>query len=87
MVVPPDIIQDGTSNDMMITEGGSVELKCQAKGYPVPHIHWRREDDQPITLKNKEGRKKGKLLFYFNTFILVINRMLLPVQGNANYFY
>lgn len=38
VVVPPDIIDEESSNDVMMVEGANVTLKCKAKGYPQPDI-------------------------------------------------
>ncbi|CAB0017758.1 unnamed protein product [Nesidiocoris tenuis] len=52
VVIPPDIIYEETSGDMMTMEGGSVKLVCKARGYPEPKITWRREDGGDIILRN-----------------------------------
>uniref|UniRef100_A0A8W7PQV2 Ig-like domain-containing protein n=1 Tax=Anopheles coluzzii TaxID=1518534 RepID=A0A8W7PQV2_ANOCL len=38
VVIPPDIIYEETSGDMMVPEGGSAKLICKARGYPKPKI-------------------------------------------------
>lgn len=48
VVIPPDIISEETSNDMMVPEGGSAKLVCKARGYPKPDIVWKREDGTEI---------------------------------------
>lgn len=50
--VPPDIIDDQTSTDMVAREGSNVTLSCAATGSPAPNITWRREDGQKILLEN-----------------------------------
>ncbi|XP_043270161.1 neurotrimin-like isoform X2 [Venturia canescens] len=52
VVVPPDIIDDQTSTDMVVREGSNVSLSCAATGSPTPNITWRREDNQKILLDN-----------------------------------
>ncbi|KAK2585130.1 hypothetical protein KPH14_008637 [Odynerus spinipes] len=54
VVVPPDILDNETSTDMVIREGSDVTLRCSATGSPVPNIIWRREDGQQILLGNGE---------------------------------
>ncbi|XP_017494254.1 PREDICTED: limbic system-associated membrane protein-like, partial [Rhagoletis zephyria] len=50
VVVPPDIIDEESSDDVTIVEGANVTLKCRAKGYPQPNIEWRREDGNRVPL-------------------------------------
>ncbi|KAL2734019.1 neurotrimin-like isoform X1 [Vespula squamosa] len=52
--VPPDILDDETSTDMVVREGSDVTLRCSATGSPAPNITWRREDGQQILLGNGE---------------------------------
>lgn len=66
VVVPPDFIPEETSGDVMVPEGGTVKLTCRARGYPQPHVVWRREDNVPIIIKETNGIKsKGKFTFFF----------------------
>lgn len=51
VVIPPDIVYEETSGDMMVPEGGSAKLVCKARGYPKPRIVWRREDGGPIVTR------------------------------------
>lgn len=52
VVVPPDIIDRGTSRDQTVREGASVSLTCAASGSPHPQITWRREHSLPITISD-----------------------------------
>lgn len=61
VVIPPDIINEETSGDMMVPEGGSAKLVCRARGHPKPKITWRREDGREIIARNGSHQKtKGK---------------------------
>ncbi|KAI8420915.1 hypothetical protein MSG28_008082 [Choristoneura fumiferana] len=44
--VPPVIIDNMTSTDMVVREGTNVTMVCRAIGYPEPYVMWRREDGQ-----------------------------------------
>ncbi|XP_072929196.1 lachesin-like isoform X2 [Epargyreus clarus] len=44
VVVPPSIIDNMTSTDLVVREGSDVTLVCRASGYPEPYVMWRRED-------------------------------------------
>ncbi|CAB3250705.1 unnamed protein product [Arctia plantaginis] len=46
VVVPPSIIDNMTSTDMVVREGADVTLVCRGAGYPEPYVMWRREDGQ-----------------------------------------
>ncbi|KAF6213066.1 hypothetical protein GE061_010780 [Apolygus lucorum] len=54
VVVPPDIMDTGTSTDMVVREGANVTFKCLASGSPSPNITWRREGGESIPLPNGE---------------------------------
>lgn len=61
VVIPPDIINEETSGDMMVPEGGSAKLVCRARGHPKPRIIWRREDGRDIIARNgSHSKNKGK---------------------------
>ncbi|XP_022669926.1 lachesin-like isoform X2 [Varroa jacobsoni] len=50
VLVPPDILVEQSSADVVVREGADVSLACKARGYPTPSISWRREDGEPIPL-------------------------------------
>lgn len=39
VVIPPDIIYEETSGDMMVPEGSSAKLICKARGFPKPKVN------------------------------------------------
>ncbi|KAI5725231.1 hypothetical protein M8J77_012835 [Diaphorina citri] len=49
--MPPKIIDEETSGDIEVPEGGNITLQCRAKGNPTPRISWKRDDSRPIKLK------------------------------------
>ncbi|XP_063241840.1 lachesin-like [Bacillus rossius redtenbacheri] len=57
VVVPPDFVPEDTSGDVMVPEGGTVKLTCRARGYPQPHVLWRREDNVDLVIKEPSGVK------------------------------
>ncbi|XP_054706556.1 lachesin-like [Uloborus diversus] len=57
VLVPPDILDHGSSSDVVVREGANVTLTCKAVGYPAPNITWRREDNEPIPLGAWQGKK------------------------------
>ncbi|XP_057323145.1 lachesin-like isoform X2 [Microplitis mediator] len=60
VVIPPDIISEETSGDMMVPEGSSAKLTCKARGYPKPEIIWRREDRGDIIVRDINGGTKTR---------------------------
>lgn len=61
VVIPPDIVYEETSGDMMVPEGGSAKLVCKARGYPKPRIVWRREDGGTIVARGNSLTKMERL--------------------------
>lgn len=73
VVIPPDIISEETSNDLMVPEGGSAKLVCKARGYPKPEIVWKREDGAEII--SRAGLSGGKTKCEYNyTYYHIIIR-------------
>ncbi|XP_068917268.1 lachesin-like isoform X5 [Tenebrio molitor] len=62
VVIPPDIVYEETSGDMMVPEGGSAKLICKARGYPKPRIVWRREDGGAIVARGGPGGRAERQL-------------------------
>ncbi|XP_050734679.1 lachesin-like [Eriocheir sinensis] len=50
VVVPPDIVDNESSGDVIAQEGNDIKLRCRAKGSPRPTVTWKREDGQHITV-------------------------------------
>ncbi|CAL4066807.1 unnamed protein product, partial [Meganyctiphanes norvegica] len=50
--VPPDIIDEESSSEVVVQEGHDVTLRCRARGSPKPIISWKREDGGKIHLSN-----------------------------------
>ncbi|KFM77193.1 Lachesin, partial [Stegodyphus mimosarum] len=57
VLVPPAIIDSGTSSDTVVEERSKVSLRCEASGYPTPNITWRREDGKQINTGSFGGHK------------------------------
>jgi len=58
VLVPPDIILKESSSDVVVVEGGNIELICRASGNPKgpkPTISWQREDGLPSKLNQHRG--------------------------------
>ena len=53
MPVPPRITSTGPTS-VVVREGEDVSLECEAPGYPPPHIVWRREDGEDISIRGKK---------------------------------
>lgn len=74
--VPPVIIDNMTSTDMVVREGTNVTMVCRATGYPEPYVMWRREDGQEFNCNGESGEIFHLLIildkcFYDNDFGLI----------------
>ena len=54
VMVPPDIDNEKSSEDIILKTGSNAKLECQANGYPKPTISWIR-DKTFYTPKGKDG--------------------------------
>lgn len=54
-LVPPVIIDNMTSTDMVVRESTNVTMVCRATGYPEPYVMWRREDGQEFNCNGESG--------------------------------
>ncbi|XP_068214681.1 lachesin-like isoform X2 [Palaemon carinicauda] len=50
VVVPPDIVDQESSGDLIAQEGNDVKLRCRGRGSPKPTVTWKREDGRNITV-------------------------------------
>ena len=53
--MPPAILEQQTSNDLVVREGSNVTLQCKATGYPEPYVMWRREDGDEMLIGGETG--------------------------------
>lgn len=54
--VPPKVIEEDSSMDIIVKEGSDMNLQCKAQGYPEPYIMWRREDGLNINYNGITGK-------------------------------
>lgn len=83
VVIPPDIIYEETSGDMMVPEGGTAKLVCKARGFPKPKVVWKRQDGREIIARNgQHGKSKGKFVkLYVVPKITKCYFLVLSVEG------
>ncbi|KAF7998367.1 hypothetical protein HCN44_009765 [Aphidius gifuensis] len=55
--IPPDIMDEESSDGLVTQERGNIKLRCVSTGIPQPTVTWRREDGGNITLRD-ESREK-----------------------------
>ncbi|XP_066973911.1 lachesin-like [Macrobrachium rosenbergii] len=55
---PPEIDDDMSSGDVVVTEGEMATLKCVATGHPKPSVTWIREDSANITISDGHSAKQ-----------------------------
>ena len=58
VVVPPTIVDSGTSSDVVVRENTLVNLTCEAEGSPQPEIRWRRKDGEMIRYQGGMGKNE-----------------------------
>lgn len=86
VVIPPDIISEETSNDLMVPEGGSAKLVCKARGYPKPEIIWKREDGAEII--SRAGLSGGKTKCEYNyTYYHIIRYIRFSFSSKYTFLY
>ncbi|XP_055547423.1 lachesin-like isoform X2 [Wyeomyia smithii] len=68
VVVPPDILDHQTSQDMTVSEGSNVSLTCVATGVPEPAIVWKRAGEKALAMMENSGitTHDGSVLNIFN---------------------
>ena len=59
VMVPPDIDNEKSSDDIILKTGSNAKLECQANGYPKPTISWIR-DKTFYTPKESKNMIKAK---------------------------
>ena len=57
-LVPPVILGNGDSGDIVAREGENHTLRCEARGHPKPLIVWRREDGEDIMVRGRKGKHR-----------------------------
>ncbi|CAM1311075.1 Uncharacterised protein g5600 [Pycnogonum litorale] len=63
VVVPPQIVDERTSQDITVRENNDATLMCHSTGYPAPRIKWRRQDEREFMYNgNKVSTVDGSLL-------------------------
>ncbi|XP_068218541.1 uncharacterized protein [Palaemon carinicauda] len=55
---PPEIDDEMSSGDVVVTEGEMATLICVAKGHPKPSVTWIREDNANITISDGHSAKQ-----------------------------
>ncbi|XP_058452846.1 neurotrimin-like [Malaya genurostris] len=68
VVVPPDILDHKTSQDMTVPEGSNISLTCVATGVPEPTIVWKRAGEKALAVMENSGitTHDGSVLNIYN---------------------
>ncbi|KAI0235520.1 Neural cell adhesion molecule 1-A [Lamellibrachia satsuma] len=66
VLLPPTISPGSTTHVKTVKEGDSVQLKCDADGYPKPNITWVRANGKPLPSPINKFSQKGNILNLIN---------------------
>ncbi|XP_068215931.1 lachesin-like [Palaemon carinicauda] len=63
VVVPPRFVDEESSQShVTVQEDNDVRLTCRAEGIPKPKIHWKREDEKPLSVKGPQNNDSEELV-------------------------
>ncbi|XP_074650834.1 limbic system-associated membrane protein-like isoform X2 [Tubulanus polymorphus] len=64
--VPPKIIESQSSNDVIVKEGDTVQLVCNATGVPLPTITWYRVPSKDSGAEKERIGLNGEMIIIHN---------------------
>ena len=94
VMVPPDIDNNKSSDDIILKTGETANLECRANGYPAPTISWIRDKKFPAqnaktrdTIKTKDPETgvirycmyRSIISFYVNFYTSYIQTTILLI--------
>lgn len=86
VMVPPDIDNNKSSDDIILKTGETANLECRANGYPAPTISWIRDKKFPAqnaktrdTIKTKDP-ETGVIRYCMYRFI---TRLYVNLQNTT----
>ena len=77
-LAPPEIDDDHSSDDIIVTEGYPITLTCRARGHPTPVIEWKREDGRPVRAQGS-GIYSKSIFRYSNKSISNSNELICKI--------
>ncbi|XP_063619402.1 protein amalgam-like [Cydia splendana] len=83
VVVPPDIVDSGSSGEVMVREGENVSIHCAASGVPPPTIMWRREDAGVMRIGDQSVSKWSGVWLNLTAVERVMSGALLCIASNG----
>ncbi|GFQ81867.1 putative neural cell adhesion molecule l1 [Trichonephila clavata] len=73
--IPPDIIEELSSSDIITREGSNVTLKCTAKGHPEPKLSWCHEDYKSLGAGNWQNNNLDPSVIIHEGNILSVSKV------------
>ncbi|XP_073942924.1 lachesin-like [Choristoneura fumiferana] len=83
VVVPPDIVDSGSSGEVMVREGENVSIHCAALGTPPPTITWRREDSGVMKIGAESVNKWSGVWLNLSSVVRDMSGALLCIASNG----
>ncbi|XP_047984317.1 protein amalgam-like isoform X2 [Leguminivora glycinivorella] len=81
--VPPDIVDSGSSGEVMVREGENVSIHCAASGVPPPTIMWRREDAGVMRIGDQNVSKWSGVWLNLTAVERAMSGALLCIASNG----
>ncbi|XP_059081842.1 lachesin-like [Tigriopus californicus] len=82
VLIPPNIVDNLTSSDVIVNEGEDAILVCRASGHPEPQILWLREDKKEfVVYSNINNHTRRETVTQYRGPVLVMRKVQRHQMG------